>query len=90
MGSVAMIYSFIKIGSGIQKLTRGIHRHTDSMVILYAYFKKEISYDPFLTGISLFMPNDSNPYVKSFLSVVSASLNLVARRLYRIHDAKAI
>jgi hypothetical protein len=35
MGSVAMIYivSFIKIGSGIQKLTAGIHRPTDSMVI---------------------------------------------------------
>jgi hypothetical protein len=30
MGSVAMIYvpSFIKIGSGIQKLIGGIHRHT--------------------------------------------------------------
>jgi hypothetical protein len=38
MGSDAMIYilSLIKIGSGIQKLTRGdsqTHRHTDSMVI---------------------------------------------------------
>jgi hypothetical protein len=35
IGSGAMIYipSFIKIGSGIQKLIRGIHRHTDSMVI---------------------------------------------------------
>jgi hypothetical protein len=33
--SGAMIYipSFIKIGSGIQKLIRGIHRHTDSMEI---------------------------------------------------------
>jgi hypothetical protein len=32
--SFAMIYitSFTKIGSGIQKLTRGIHRHTDSMI----------------------------------------------------------
>jgi hypothetical protein len=31
MGSVAMIYvpSFRKTGSGIQKLTGGIHRHTD-------------------------------------------------------------
>jgi hypothetical protein len=31
MGSAAMIYipSFIKIASGIQKLIRGIHRHTD-------------------------------------------------------------
>jgi hypothetical protein len=36
MGSGVMIYipSFIKIGSGIQKLMGGIHRHTDSMVIL--------------------------------------------------------
>jgi hypothetical protein len=35
MGSSAMIYasSFIKIGSDIQKLIGGIHRHTDSMVI---------------------------------------------------------
>jgi hypothetical protein len=35
MGSVAMTYisSFIKIGSGIQKLIGGIHRHTDSKVI---------------------------------------------------------
>jgi hypothetical protein len=35
MGSGAVIYipSFIKIGSGIQKLIRGIHRHTDSIVI---------------------------------------------------------
>jgi hypothetical protein len=33
MGSGAMIYipSFIKFGSAIQKLIRGIHRHTDSM-----------------------------------------------------------
>jgi hypothetical protein len=32
MGSDAMIYilSFIKIGSGVQKLIRGIHRHTDT------------------------------------------------------------
>jgi hypothetical protein len=31
MGSVAMIYvpSFLKIGSGIQKLIGRIHRHTD-------------------------------------------------------------
>jgi hypothetical protein len=36
MSSGAMIYipSFIKIGSGIQKLIRGIHRHTDSMEIV--------------------------------------------------------
>jgi hypothetical protein len=35
MGSGAMIYvpSFIKIGSGIQKLIRGIHGHTDSIEI---------------------------------------------------------
>jgi hypothetical protein len=35
MGSGAMIYipSFIKIGSCIQKLMGGIHRHTDSMEI---------------------------------------------------------
>jgi hypothetical protein len=36
MGSSAMIYSyipsFIKIGSGIQKVIAGIHRYTDSMV----------------------------------------------------------
>jgi hypothetical protein len=40
MDSGAMIYvpSFIKIGSGIQKLIRRIHRHTDSTVISYAYF----------------------------------------------------
>jgi hypothetical protein len=33
MGSGAMIYtlSLLKIGSGIQKLIRGIYRHTDSM-----------------------------------------------------------
>jgi hypothetical protein len=35
MCSGAMIYipSFIKIGSAIQKLIGGIHRHTDSMEI---------------------------------------------------------
>jgi hypothetical protein len=35
MGSGAMMYipSFIKIGSAIQKLIEGIHRHTDIMVI---------------------------------------------------------
>jgi hypothetical protein len=33
MGSGAMMYipNFMKIGSGIQKLIWGIHRHTDSM-----------------------------------------------------------
>jgi hypothetical protein len=35
MGSGAVIYvpSFIRIGSGVQKLLGGIHRHTDSNVI---------------------------------------------------------
>jgi hypothetical protein len=35
MGSGAMTYipSFIEIGSDIQKLIKGIHRHTDSMVM---------------------------------------------------------
>jgi hypothetical protein len=35
MGSGALIYlpNFIKIGSGIPKLIRGIHRHTDGMEI---------------------------------------------------------
>jgi hypothetical protein len=35
MGSGATIYipSFIKTGSGTQKLSRSIHRHPDSMVI---------------------------------------------------------
>jgi hypothetical protein len=35
MGSGAIMYipSFIKIGSGVQKLIGRIHRHTDSMVI---------------------------------------------------------
>jgi hypothetical protein len=35
VGSIAMIYtpSFIQIGLGIQKLIRGIHRHTDRMEI---------------------------------------------------------
>jgi hypothetical protein len=39
-GAMIMIYipSFIKIGSSVQKLIMGIHRHTDSMVISYAYF----------------------------------------------------
>jgi hypothetical protein len=40
MGSVAVLYipSFIKIGSGIQKLMGGIQ--TDKMVIAKAYFRK--------------------------------------------------
>jgi hypothetical protein len=41
MGSGAMINvyvrSLIKIGSGIQKLIGGIHRHTDSMMISQSY-----------------------------------------------------
>jgi hypothetical protein len=39
MVSRATIYipSFVKIGSGIQKLLVGIQRHTDSMVISLAY-----------------------------------------------------
>jgi hypothetical protein len=32
-GATIYVPSFIKIGSGIQKLIRGIRRHTDSMVI---------------------------------------------------------
>jgi hypothetical protein len=42
VGSGAIIYipSFIKIGSGIQKLIRGIHRHTNRMEITLAYFRK--------------------------------------------------
>jgi hypothetical protein len=37
MASGAMIYipSFMKSGSGIQKLTGGIHRHTESLEIAY-------------------------------------------------------
>jgi hypothetical protein len=41
MGSGTMIYilSFIKIGSGIRKLIRGIHRHTDTKRALwFLYF----------------------------------------------------
>jgi hypothetical protein len=32
-GPMTFIPSFIKIGSGIQKLIKGIHRHTDSIAI---------------------------------------------------------
>jgi hypothetical protein len=46
MGSGAMIYipvpSFIKIGSGIQKFIRGIHRHRqdgDRRSLLFFFFK---------------------------------------------------
>jgi hypothetical protein len=37
MGSGAMIYipSFTKIGSGIQKLIKGIHRHTNSLLLFF-------------------------------------------------------
>jgi hypothetical protein len=40
MGSGAVMYipSFIKIGSGIQKLVRGIHRLTDRTEVAQAYF----------------------------------------------------
>jgi hypothetical protein len=42
MGSGAVIYlpSFIKFGSGVQKLIGGIHKHThtDSNVVPKAYF----------------------------------------------------
>jgi hypothetical protein len=40
MSSGAMIYvpSFINIGSATQKLIRGIHRHTDSMLITEAFY----------------------------------------------------
>jgi hypothetical protein len=36
MGSGAMIYVpiYIKIGSGIQQLIRGIHEHSDSLMIV--------------------------------------------------------
>jgi hypothetical protein len=36
MGSVAMIYIliFMKLGSGVQKLTGDLHRHTDRMEIV--------------------------------------------------------
>jgi hypothetical protein len=39
MGSGVVIYipSFIKFGSGIQKLIMGIKRHTDSMTIVQTY-----------------------------------------------------
>jgi hypothetical protein len=40
MGSGGMTYtpSFIKIGSGIPKLTGGIHSHTDNTAIAYACY----------------------------------------------------
>jgi hypothetical protein len=51
MGSGAVIHvpSFIKIGSGIQKLIEGIHRHThthrqqrDLISLLYFFKKRKI------------------------------------------------
>jgi hypothetical protein len=41
-GSGVMIYkpSFIKVGSGIRKLIREIHRHTDRKEMSYDYLKK--------------------------------------------------
>jgi hypothetical protein len=40
MGFDAVIYvpNLINIGPGMQNLIWGIHRHTESMVISYAYF----------------------------------------------------
>jgi hypothetical protein len=40
MGLVALIYipGFMTIGSGIQNLMEGIHRHTGSMLVSQAYF----------------------------------------------------
>jgi hypothetical protein len=40
LGAMVYIPSFVKIGSGIQKLIRGIHRHTNRMEIALAYFRK--------------------------------------------------
>jgi hypothetical protein len=44
MGSGVVIHivvpSFRKIGSGIQKLIKGIHRHTNSKVIFSKYVKQ--------------------------------------------------
>jgi hypothetical protein len=37
-GAMIYILSFIKTGSGIQKLMEGIHRHIEGMVISKAYF----------------------------------------------------
>jgi hypothetical protein len=41
MGSGAMIYipSFIKIGSGIQKLISGIHRQDEDLINLFNFLK---------------------------------------------------
>jgi hypothetical protein len=42
MGSGAMIYipSFTEIGSGIQKLTGGIHRQQGDLISLFLFFKE--------------------------------------------------
>jgi hypothetical protein len=37
-GATIYIPGFIKMGSGIQKLMGGIHRHTDSVETAYAFF----------------------------------------------------
>jgi hypothetical protein len=41
VGSGAVIYvpSFIKIGSGIQKLMGGIHRQQHDLISLFCFFK---------------------------------------------------
>jgi hypothetical protein len=38
-GGMISIPGFIKPGSGIQRLIRGTHRHTDITVIVQAYFR---------------------------------------------------
>jgi hypothetical protein len=38
LGAMMYILSLIKIGSAIQKLIGGIHRHTDGMETAKAYF----------------------------------------------------
>jgi hypothetical protein len=42
MGSSAIIYipSFMKIGSGIQKLIGGIHRQHGDLISLFLFFSK--------------------------------------------------
>jgi hypothetical protein len=45
MGSGAMIYiqSFIKIASGIQKFTGGIHRQHGDLISLFLFFQNKES-----------------------------------------------
>jgi hypothetical protein len=45
MGSGAMMHvpSFIKIGSGIQKLMEGIHRQQGDLISLFSFLKNEKS-----------------------------------------------